>query len=125
MMVVFVDSDILIEVLRARDQAITSSWLSLGTAGTKLLYSPVSSAEIWEGARPREHEQTERLFRPLHCVPIDEKIGVLAGRFLRQFSKSHSLELPDAMIAASAHQSHAALWTRNRKHYPMPELTFY
>jgi predicted nucleic acid-binding protein len=122
---VFVDSDILIEILRARDSAIQSQWLSLGTAEATILYSPISSAEIWEGARPKEREQTSRLFRPLICVPIDESIGILAGHFLRHYNKSHSLELPDAMIAASAHQSRAPLWTRNRKHYPMPELSFY
>ena len=124
-MTVFVDSDILIEVLRARDLTVQSQWLSLGTVGTTILYSPVSSAEIWQGARPNEQERTSRLFRPLLCVPIDESIGILAGGFLRMYGKSHNLELPDALIAASAHQSQASLWTRNRKHYPMPELSFY
>jgi len=122
---VFVDSDILIEVLRGRDTAVQAQWLSLGAAGATILYSPVSSAEIWQGARPSEREQTSRLFRPLLCVPIDEAIGILAGGFLRRYGKSHSLELPEAMIAASAHQSRASLWTRNRKHYPMPELSFH
>jgi len=39
--------------------------------------------------------------------------------------RSHSLEVPDALVAAAAIQYQAALWTRNRKHYPVPQLSFY
>jgi predicted nucleic acid-binding protein len=31
----------------------------------------------------------------------------------------------DALIAASAVHNEAALWTRNRKHFPMKELEFF
>jgi predicted nucleic acid-binding protein len=124
-MSVFIDSDILIEVLRARNASIRSSWEQLAFAGTPILYSPITAAEIWAGARAYESELTARIFRPLRCVPVDHAAGELAGEFLRRYAKSHSLELPDALIAASAHQHHARLWTRNRKHYPMPEITFH
>jgi predicted nucleic acid-binding protein len=121
----FVDSDILIEVLRARNDAIRIAWLSMARAGTTIIYSPVSSAEIWTGARPNEHEQTTRLFRPLLCVPITQEIGERAGEFMRLYGKSHNLKIADALIGASAVQNQANLWTLNRKHYPMPELSFY
>jgi predicted nucleic acid-binding protein len=90
-----------------------------------VLYSPVSAAEIWAGVRPGEFENTEALFKKLRCVQTDHAIGELAGEFLRRHSKSHGLEVPDAIIAASAVRNQALLWTRNRKHYPMPELSFY
>jgi hypothetical protein len=35
------------------------------------------------------------------------------------------VELGDALIAAGAVLNNAALWTRNRKHYPMKELAFF
>jgi len=44
----------------------------------------------------------------------------LAGEYLRRYNKSHNLKIADALIAASAVQNQADLWTRNRKHYPMP-----
>jgi predicted nucleic acid-binding protein len=66
-----------------------------------------------------------RFFAPLTCVDLDEKIGQLAGEYLRQYSKSYNVKIADALIAASAAQNQAALWTRNRKHYPMPDLNFY
>ena len=58
-------------------------------------------------------------------LPVDGETGRRAGDYLRQYRKSHSVELGDALIAATAVQNDAALWTRNRKHYPMNELSFY
>jgi predicted nucleic acid-binding protein len=122
---VLVDSDILIEVSRGRDELLLSKWLELSRSDSPVLYSPVTAAELWAGARPREHETLTRLFRALTCVVIDNEIGRQAGDYLRQYRGSHSVELGDALIAAAAVQSKGALWTRNRKHYPMRELTFY
>jgi hypothetical protein len=80
---------------------------------------------VWAGVRPSEHEATSRFFTHLTCVPVEYTTGQLAGALLHQFSKSHNLKIGDALIAATALQHKGALWTRNRKHYPMPELTFY
>jgi predicted nucleic acid-binding protein len=65
----------------------------------------------------------ESFFDALTCLPTDYETGRLAGDLMRKFAKSHGLEIPDALIAATAIQHSAALWTRNRKHYPMPQLT--
>lgn len=124
-MSVLVDSDILIEVSRGRDHAIVSRWTELSESDDAILYSPVTAAELWAGARPREHEALINLFRVLLCAPVDGETGRRAGDYLRQYRKSHGVELGDALIAAAAVQSNAALWTRNRKHYPMKELLFY
>jgi predicted nucleic acid-binding protein len=122
---VLVDSDILIEVSRGRNTDIVSRWLELSNLGALVLYSPVSTAELWAGARPPEFEALGHLFRALTCVPIDEEIGRQAGTYLRQFRRSHSVEIADALIAASAVRTDATLWTRNVKHYPMKELFFF
>lgn len=124
-MIVLVDSDILIEVTRGRDETLLQRWMDLAASDEPVLYSPVSEAELWAGARPREHDVLTRLFRALTCVVIDAESGRQAGDFLRRYHKSHAVELGDALIAAAALRSHAALWTRNRKHYPMKELAFY
>ncbi len=124
-MTVLVDSDILIEVSRGRDKDILSKWLALSESDSAILYSPVTAAELWAGALPHEHEPLARLFHLLLCIPIDNETGRFAGEYLRKYRKSHSVELADALIAAAAIQGRATLWTRNRKHYPMKELTFY
>ena len=124
-MSVLLDSDIVIEVLRARDRSILEKWTALIASGEEVLFSPITSAEIWEGARPSEHREIIACFDLLQCVDIDYPTGRLAGDLLREYRKSRGVELPDAMIAATAIQYGAALWTRNRKHYPMPQVTFY
>ena len=122
---VFLDSDVLIEITRGRDHTILARWDALRESDSQILFSPLSAAEVWSGAWRSEFNATLELFAGLQCVPAFYETGELAGEFLRRYAKSHGLELPDALIAASAHLNGAALWTRNRKHYPMRELTFY
>lgn len=122
---ILVDTDILIEVLRGRDRNILERWRELAVSDTAILCSPVTIAEIWHGARPREDEPLNSLFRVLITAPIDAAIGRRAGDYLRQYHKSHGTELGDALIAATAALHGASLWTRNRKHYPVPDLVFY
>jgi len=122
---VLLDSDIVIEVLRARDEALLAQWLALGESQSSILITPVTIAEVEAGAFAAEMEAVSRFFAPLVCVVIDSRIGRLAGEHLRRYGKSNGLKMADALIAASAIGCEAALWTRNRKHYPMPELNFY
>jgi len=122
---VLIDSGILIEVTRARDDALLVRWDELSRSDAPLLCSPVTVAELWHGAFPQDHPTLNALFAAIHCIPIDAKIGVRAGEYLRQFAKSHHLELGDALIAATASLHNVSLWTRNRKHYPMKDLAFY
>ena len=124
-MTVLVDSDVLIEVSRGKDPKILSRWTELSQSEISVLYSPVTAAELWAGALPREFEVLTKLFRALLCAPIDGETGRQAGDYLRQYRKSHGLELGDALVASAAWQNRAELWTRNRKHYPMKELSFY
>jgi predicted nucleic acid-binding protein len=124
-MTILVDSDILIEVLRGRDPQIVADWLQWSASTSPVLFSPVSEAELWAGARPKEHQVIGNLFQSLQRVPVNSEIGRLAGDYLRQYSKSHSVELGDSLIAASAVLNGAALWTRNRKHYPMRGLSLF
>lgn len=124
-MTILTDSDILIEVARGRDEAVVSRWLELSRSDSLILFSPISVAELWAGARPSEYGALESLFNALRCVAVDAAVGRLAGDYLRRYRKSHAVELGDALIASSAVSSGAKLWTRNRKHYPMRELAFY
>ena len=121
---VLIDSDILIEVSRARNHAILARWAELGPSDTALFCSPVTLVELWHGVKPREVSFLSALFLAIQCIPIDAEIGVLAGTYLSQFAKSHHLELGDALIAATASAHNLELWTRNRKHYPMKAITF-
>ena len=123
-MTILVDSDILIEVSRGRNNSVVSQWIELSNSDAVILYSPVSVTELWAGARLNEQDTLDSLFAALVCVPIDAEIGRRAGQYIQRYRKSHSVELGDALIAAAAVSNGAILWTQNRKHYPMKEVSF-
>ena len=125
MKTILIDSDVLIEVSRGRDAAVLKQWKELSVSDAVLLCSPVTVAEIWHGARPKEHAVLDALFASLICVPIDLEIGRRAGEYLSRHHASHHVELGDALIAATAVVHGAALWTRNRRRYPMPDVEFF
>jgi hypothetical protein len=122
---VLIDSDVLIEVSRGRDASTLSKWADLSMSDALILFSPVNEAELWAEARPAEFDSLEALFGALVCAPADAAVARCAGDYLRRYRKSHSLELGDALIAATAVAHSAMLWTRNRKRYPMKELLFF
>jgi len=122
---ILTDSDILIEVFRKRDKKIQREWIDLIDSEQPLLISPISIAELWAGVRPSEVNSVSALLDSLTCASIDKAAGRLAGDFLKQYSRSHGLAIGDAFIAACTVMNHVVLWTRNRKHYPMPEVTFW
>jgi predicted nucleic acid-binding protein len=122
---VLIDSDILIEVSRARDSGILAKWDALSRGSTALFCSPVTVAELWHGARQPEDKILEALFAAVQAIPVDAEIGQRAGVYMRQYAKSHGVELGDALIAATASLHELQLWTRNRRHYPMKDLSFF
>jgi predicted nucleic acid-binding protein len=122
---ILIDSDILIDVAHGRDARLLARWTELSGSDTIVACSPVTVAELWHGARPKEYMALTALFGALTCIPIGPEIGRRAGEYLRQFAKSHHVELGDAFIAATATIHDLALWTRNRKHYPMKDCRFF
>ena len=122
MKTVLLDTDILIHVLRKRDAAILAQWRRI-TGGTEpVLYTPITAAELWHGLRKGEEAAVSKMLGTLTCIPLDTEIGRRAGSYLRRFHRSHGMDIGDALIAAAAAVHGCALWTRNRKHYPMKDI---
>jgi predicted nucleic acid-binding protein len=123
--VLLIDTDVLIEVSRGRDRFVLAQWEEVGRENSFALCSPVTIAELWRGVRPYEQLSLIDLLSTMTCIPIDAEVGRRAGDYMRQFAKSHRLEIPDALIAATASVHNLQLWTRNRRHYPMQDIAFY
>jgi len=114
---VIIDSDIIIEVLRGNTK--TTAWLrKVRDSGSAIRYSPVTRAEIRAGARVRERAAISALFESLTVLPIEASTGDLAGDQLSRFARSHSVQLGDALIAATALEHGEELSTFNAKHFP-------
>lgn len=98
---------------------------ALEAAGVPTYTSPVAWAEIYSGMRAGEEPATEAFFAARGEVTLDARVGRLAGSYLARYTRSHRLELADALVAAAAAATGLQLWTLNRKHYPMPGLHFF
>ncbi len=90
--------------------------------GVVLMWTPVQIAEISAGMRKGEEEVISNLFLILDSLFINEDIGKKAGEYLKKYSKSHTLEIADALTAATAFHFKLPLWTLNSKHFPMKDI---
>jgi predicted nucleic acid-binding protein len=91
------------------------AWLrSLSSAPS---ISAISVLELYAAARSQKEEKEIEL----NCAPlrITEEIARSAGSFLRHFGKTHGIDVPDAIVAATADRLGLRVATLNVKHFPM------
>ncbi len=116
-----IDTDIAIDHFHGHHAALDYLAQILASDDT-LAISVVTLAELTGGMRPGEELRTERTLSRFAVLDVNEAIARQAGAYLRQFRRSHHLELGDALIAATAAHTGAELVTRNVKHYPMTDI---
>jgi predicted nucleic acid-binding protein len=116
-----IDTDIAIDHFHGH-QAAHDFFTEALASGEILAISVVTLTELTAGMRFGEEERTEKLLELFTILDVDEVIGRKAGDYLRQYNRSHRVELGDALIAATAALSKAELVTRNLKHYPMTDI---
>jgi len=110
------DTDLLIDYLRGRAEAV--SYLEGLTA--PLLISAITVAELYAGVREgKERTRLDAFISAFEIVPVDSESAVRGGLYRRDYGKSHSVGLADALIGASAELQQAELVTLNQKHFPM------
>jgi predicted nucleic acid-binding protein len=113
---ILIDTDIVIDLLRGDRQALAY----FKSNSDKICFSAITVAEIYSGIKgKREESEVERLFSIFPVVAATNEIAREAGRFVKQYRPSHSVEIPDAVIAATCLLSGSDLCTLNSKHYPM------
>jgi predicted nucleic acid-binding protein len=83
-----------------------------------LYVSPISIAEIYAEARPKEEKFINAFFSLVETICIDSSTGKLTGSYLNKFSKSHKIEIADTLIATTALNYLLKLWMLNKKHSP-------
>jgi predicted nucleic acid-binding protein len=116
-----VDSDVLIDHLRKERKALDFLAAEI-EEGSLLFISVISRTEILAGMKSGEEDAVKSLFELMKPVDIDVTIADKAGEYLRKFSKSHALNIGDAVIAATSHEMTLKLITKNVKHYPMKDI---
>jgi predicted nucleic acid-binding protein len=115
------DTNILIEFYKG-NPTIIQALKQLGPA--QLAVSIVTQAELYYGALNKaELQQIKQHLAQLRQLPVDHQISALFLELIESYALSHNLNLPDALIAATALVHGLPLYTLNRKdfHY-IPDL---
>lgn len=112
------DASFLIDHLRGVASA-TDRLRSVIEGGESAIVCDVSAAEVWSG-RVDEHAAIDALLRYLEFVQPGPETSRLAGTWrMEARGRGRSLDLPDALIAASAFHLGATVLTRNVRDFEL------
>ena len=118
---VLVDTDVLIDVLRGYRPAVSF----VRDYSERIILSAIVVAELYAGVRGEKDDAEqialENLLALFRVVPVRGDIARLGGLYSRDYGPSHGIDLPDALVAATAFLEGAELKTLNVKHFPMFE----
>lgn len=110
------DSDILIEYLRGREQAVKF----IEDLDGEMLVSAMTVAELFAGVRNDiEIQAVGQFLSPLIAIPVDYAIARQGGIYRHHYRQSHGVGMSDAIIAATADLNQATLVSFNKRHFPM------
>ena len=119
-MLPLVDTDIWIDFLRGTPQAVTF----VSKLPNEVAISSISVAELYAGVRDgAETQALSDLLDTLEVIDLHRDIAQAGGLIRREHGKAHGVGLNDALIAATAVNRNACLYTLNLKHYPSMRKT--
>ncbi len=117
---ILVDTDVLIWITRKDPQAS----IFLDGLNDALAISDVTYMELIQGAKnKREAQAIDKTLKNMEVrrLPIATSISEHAVSLVRRYFHSHSMQLADALIAATALEHGLALATGNVKHFEVVE----
>jgi len=112
---VILDSSVIIALFNDVDAHHVAALKALGESKNNFEISTVSLAEalssvLSDSERNEMNDDLKKHFSPFH--PVDEKVALVASQ-IRAATKS--IQMPDALISATAILAKAELWTFDRK----------
>ncbi|MDI6449367.1 PIN domain-containing protein [Anaerobaca lacustris] len=119
----YIDSDVLVWHLRGERRAARLLQRLRSDRTRELWTGALQRAEIVFFMRPEEEHATLLLLGELKTAPVDQSIVDRAAGLYRRWHPGHGVDIHDCILAATAMQSGGEIFTLNRKHFPMPELT--
>lgn len=120
-----IDSDVLMDFFKKKDYALTllEKLIKRGSLAISIL-SIVELRAGWNNEQKKF--LLPRLYKLVAIKNLTTEIAELAGEFRYKYkAKGVSLPTIDSLIAATAIIEKCKLVTRNKKDFPMPEVTFY
>jgi predicted nucleic acid-binding protein len=118
----YIDSDILIWHLRGEPQAVDFFHRISREGSAELWTGALQRAEIVFFMRPNEVSDTMYFLSQFKTAPVTQDIVDEAGVLYRKWHASHSIDVNDAILAATVIRTGGKIYTLNLKHYPMPDI---
>ncbi len=114
-LMILCDTNIIIEALKGDDKTIKI----IERIGLEnIAISSVTVMELYFGAfNKRELNKIKKYLKALNLVHFDNNVSELAVRLIESYSKSHGLQIPDAIIAATALSLEIKLFTLNLRDF--------
>ena len=119
----YLDSDVIIWYLRGEMKANRFFKRIKNNNEYSLHIGAMQRAEIVFFMRLNEEDMTLLFLSQFNTVSVDQKIIDDAGKLFRKYNPSHDTDANDAILAATAYNTGGIIYTLNKKHYPMPNLT--
>lgn len=110
---VILDTNILIEILKNNTKTIEM------VEKFDLHYiSEVTKMELYYGAfNNQELEKLKKFLDLFEIIPINTNISNIASNLIYKYAKSHNLNIPDGLIAATTLETGYELFTYNLKDF--------
>ncbi|HRD82158.1 MAG TPA: type II toxin-antitoxin system VapC family toxin [Saprospiraceae bacterium] len=121
---VLCDTNIFISAFNGRQNTIDQ----LGKIGlNEILLSAVTVMELFQGmGNKKELAQMKKKIKFYDVIQIDEHISTKAIEFIETFRLSHGLQIPDAIIGATAIVYQIPLYTYNVRDFDfLPDVIFH
>jgi predicted nucleic acid-binding protein len=124
-MTILLDTSVIIDALRKKRGR--SEFLNLSKqAGDTHACSALNVAEVYAGMRPTEAAATEAFLQGLECIEVTQEVARQAGSLKYAWErKGVTIDIPDAIVAATALNFNLWLATDNRRDFPMPDLKLF
>jgi len=116
---ILIDTDIIINHLRGQKEETLFLKRVMVQEEFQGLFSVITEVELFAAEKIDEKQAGEinAILNNLNRIGLNSKVARLAGNLLGRFKKSHGLEMPDAIISASALVHGVLLATKNIKHF--------
>ena len=111
---IVLDTNILIEILKGDEKTIHK----VQSFSDELAISSISVMELYYGAiNKAELNKLEKFTSLFQMIQINETISKTAIGLVKSYAKSHTLDIPDSLIAATCLMNDCQLFTYNLKDF--------
>ncbi len=110
---VILDTNILIEILKGNQKTI-----QIVKQFDRLFISAITVMKIYFGAlNKQELKKLKQFVSSFDVISLNENISNIATNLIYKYTKSHTLDIPDALIASTSIFINTPLFTYNKKDF--------